>query len=267
MLERPLRSRAGEAEGGRRGGLSQGRPILLSEDARQPGAPDLEENLGYFRAHIRKQLPFEMRFGESTRARFICGFLGCDDAPFNPLMESLPSMLVVRREEQPELRRRLDALIELTLAESTGRQGEDSIRMRLSELLFVEVVRQHLASLPSEQTGWLAGLRDQVVGKAIACLHQEPAKSWSLASLAKQVGASRTVLAERFSRLVGLPPMQYLTRWRIQLGALLLMKGRKVSAVALEVGYESEAAFSRAFKKVAGVTPVLWKKNERLSRR
>jgi AraC-like DNA-binding protein len=244
----------------------KGDPYYMSQHAEEPPPPVLAEHLNYFNGHVRKLLPFHVNFGDARCARFICGFLGCDDLPFNPLLESLPSMMIVRRREHPELQRRLDALVTLTLDESSGRQGEDSVRMRLSELLFVEVVRLHLESLPPSETGWLAGLRDEVVGKAIAALHQEPARDWSLASLAKAVGSSRTVLAERFSKLVGQPPMQYLTRWRIQLAAQLLKTGRKVSAVALEVGYESEAAFSRAFKKITQVAPAQWRKATSVSR-
>jgi AraC-like DNA-binding protein len=126
--------------------------------------------------------------------------------------------------------------------------------------MFVEVVRRYLATLPAEQTGWLAGLRDHVVGRALALLHERPAHAWTLERLARDVGLSRSALAERFAHLVGQPPMQYLTRWRMQVAARLLADGvAKVSAVALDVGYDSEAAFSRAFKKVAGVPPATWR--------
>jgi len=241
----------------------KGDEYWLNSAPTPPGPPSLPETVPYLQGHMRRELPFRLILGsERQRAGFICGFLGCDDLPFNPLLESLPGLLIVRHDEHHELRGRIDALVQFVLAESTGRQGEETVRMRLSELLFVEVVRHHLASLPSAQTGWLAGLRDEVVGKAIALLHREPAKDWSLASLSKAAGASRTVLSERFSKLIGQPPMQYLTRWRIQLASELLRGPRKVSAVAQEVGYESEAAFSRAFKKVAGVGPAAWRRGE-----
>ena len=132
--------------------------------------------------------------------------------------------------------------------------------MRLSELIFVETIRRHLSTIPPEQTGWLAGLKDEVVGKAVVLLHQQPSKPWTLASLAKEVGASRSALAERFTKVVSHPPMAYLAQWRMQLAAQMLSDGtRKISAVALEVGYDSEAAFSRAFKRAAGVAPTAWR--------
>ena len=134
------------------------------------------------------------------------------------------------------------------------------MRLRLAELLFVEVVRRHLAALPAEQTGWLAGLRDPVVGRALALLHERPAHPWTLEEIAHDAGASRSVLAERFALLVGDPPIQYLTRWRMQVAARLLAETTsKVAAVGLAVGYDSEAAFSRAFKKAAGVPPAAWR--------
>jgi AraC-like DNA-binding protein len=123
------------------------------------------------------------------------------------------------------------------------------------------VVRRHLALLPAEERGWLAGLRDPLVGRALGRLHERPADPWTLERLARDIGASRSVLADRFAHFVGLPPIQYLTRWRMQIAARLLAEGAgKVSAVALEVGYDSEAAFSRAFKKIAGVPPGMWRR-------
>ena len=128
--------------------------------------------------------------------------------------------------------------------------------LRLSELLFIEVVRRYLESLTGEHVGWLAGLRDPIAGHALALLHNRPADPWSLARLAREIGVSRSSLAERFSVFVGQPPMRYLTRWRIQLACRLLRDdAAKVSAVAIDVGYQSEAAFSRAFKAVVGTSP------------
>jgi AraC-like DNA-binding protein len=130
------------------------------------------------------------------------------------------------------------------------------VLLRLCELMFVEVVRRYLAALPSEQTGWLAALRDPVVGRALALLHGAPAEHWTLARLARKAGGSRSALAARFTHFVGEPPMHYLARWRMQLAARMLVDGTdKVSAVAPAVGYDSEAAFSRAFKKAVGASP------------
>jgi AraC-like DNA-binding protein len=127
--------------------------------------------------------------------------------------------------------------------------------------LFVEVVRSYLDSLASDTRGWLAGLRDPIVGHALGLLHQQPSENWSLERLARETGVSRSTLAERFAELVGQPPMRYLTRWRMQLACRLLCDdAAKVSAVALDVGYQSEAAFSRAFKTVVGAPPAAWRR-------
>jgi AraC-like DNA-binding protein len=136
----------------------------------------------------------------------------------------------------------------------------------MAELMFIEVIRSHLLDIPEEQHGWLAGLRDPIVGPALSKLHEEPARDWSLAELARVTRTSRSVLAERFSAIVGLPPMQYLTKWRLQLAAELLAGGStKIASVATAVGYESEAAFSRAFKRETGMSPALWRQS-RLAR-
>jgi AraC-like DNA-binding protein len=226
------------------------------------GGPGPAEVLGFLRAMSAGQLPFTVVEGGDgpDRLHVVCGFLGCDVRPFNPLLATLPRLLRVRptssSADDP-----LQRLIEFTVAESREqRAGGECVRLRLSELLFVEVVRRHLATLPAEQRGWLAGLRDPIVGRALTLLHERPAHAWTLEQLASGSGSSRSVLAERFTHFVDDPPMQYLTRWRMQIAARLLAEStRKVAAVALEVGYESEAAFSRAFKKAAGVPPATWR--------
>ena len=147
------------------------------------------------------------------------------------------------------------------MAESRDkRAGSRSVLLRIGELMFVEVVRRHLATLTAGEGGWLAGLRDPLVGRALERLHSEPGRAWTLETLAREVASSRSVLAERFAHFVGEPPMHYLARWRIQCAAGLLADGgAKVSAVGRTVGYDSEAAFSRAFKKHAGVSPAAWR--------
>ena len=139
-----------------------------------------------------------------------------------------------------------------------ARPGGRSVLLRIAELVFVEVLRSYLTSPSSHGAGWLSGLRDPIVGRALARLHGAPENAWTLASLAAASGASRSVLAERFARYVGETPMRYLTRWRIQLACRRLSDdAAKVSAVALNVGYRSEAAFSRAFKAVVGTSLVM----------
>jgi AraC-like DNA-binding protein len=243
--------------------LPHGDAYVMSTSPGTQGGPDLAEVLTFMRQMAAGQLPFVVTEGGGGRDRLglVCGFLGCDVRPFNPLLATLPRLLHVRRESRSAVDP-LGQLIDFTIAESRERRaGGDCVRLRLSELMFVEVVRRHLATLPAEQRGWLAGLRDPMVGRALARLHERPAQPWTLESLARDVGVSRSVLAARFAHFVGHPPMQYLTRWRMQVAARLLAEGvAKVSAVAPEVGYDSEAAFSRAFKKVAGVPPGAWRR-------
>ena len=155
----------------------------------------------------------------------------------------------------------LATLFSIAVGESgSARAGRDNILARMSELMFVEVIRRYLEGLPSSQTGWLAGLRDHVVGQALAALHGEPATAWTVESLARSVGVSRSVLADRFATMVGQPPMQYLAMWRMQLASRRLLEGDSVAEAGTAVGYESEAAFSRAFKKLVGENPSAWRR-------
>jgi AraC-like DNA-binding protein len=140
------------------------------------------------------------------------------------------------------------------------RVGGESVLARLSELMFIEVVWRYLEALPPEQAGWLAGLRDPFIGKALSLMHWGPAQNWTIEELAKQVGLSRSLLAERFTNLVGIPPMQYLAKWRMQIASDRLSGGANVATVAAEIGYASEAAFSRAFKKLVGMSPSAWRR-------
>jgi AraC-like DNA-binding protein len=197
-------------------------------------------------------------------AQVICGFLGCDAQPFNPLLATLPRVIHIPHRLAAE-GAALEPLIRIALSESLTRSpGSESMLARLSELLFIEVVRRYLATLPSETTGWLAGLRDALVGRSLSAIHGEPRRSWSLEELAREVGASRSVLAERFHHFVGTPPMQYLARWRMQLAASLLTgTNLGLSQIAERVGYGSEAAFSRAFKRLVGVAPSGWREGLR----
>ena len=147
------------------------------------------------------------------------------------------------------------------VAESrVGRAGSATMLTRMAELMFIEVVRDYLEHAPPEQEGWLGGLTDSVVGPALTEIHARPAHPWTLAELARAIASSRTVLAERFTRIVGVPPMLYLTRWRLQLAAEQLAHSTaKIAAIAERVGYESEPAFSRAFKRETGMSPAHWR--------
>ena len=223
----------------------------------------VDEVLQFFRHMATAAAPLVVTEGGggAERADVICGFLGCDIHPFNPVLEALPRVIYLRRQEGSS-GGRLTQLVELALAESHERRsGTRWVLLHLSELLFVEVVRRYLDSLAGDQTGWLAGLRDPVTGHALALLHNRPAEAWSLDRLAREIGVSRSTLSDRFSELVGQPPMRYLTRWRIQLACRRLHDdAAKISAVAFEVGYHSEAAFSRAFKTLVGTSPAAWRR-------
>lgn len=190
---------------------------------------------------------------------FVCGFLGCDSKPFNPLLSSLPRRMHIPGAAEGWL----SQFPKQVVTESrNGRVGSETMLTRMAELMFIEVVRRYVEELPPQQSGWLAGLRDTVVGPALTQLHEKPKHPWTLAELAREIATSRTVLVERFSHLVGVPPMLYLTRWRLQLAAEKLSRGSaKVAAVGAQVGYESEAAFSRAFKRETGQSPAAWRRS------
>jgi AraC-like DNA-binding protein len=158
----------------------------------------------------------------------------------------------------------LHASIGRTVAETrAARQGSSVVLSRLAEVMFAEAIGRYLEASPPGATGWLAGLRDRYVGKTLALLHSDPARAWTVEELAKNVGLSRSALAERFNALIGAPPMQYLTRWRISLAAMRLRDSNApITRVAADVGYESEGAFNRAFKRELGLPPATWRKRE-----
>jgi len=195
----------------------------------------------------------------------VCGFLGCDMRPFNPLVATLPRMLMIRGSEGGEW---IAQLMRHAVSESAARRpGADAMLSRMSEMMFVEAVRRYVDSLPEGSAGWLAGLRDRYVGRALALLHARPSDPWTVETLGSQVGLSRSALHERFVRLVGHAPMQYLTSWRMQLASGLLRNTNStVASIALEVGYDSEAAFARAFKRTVGAPPAAWRRGLRDAR-
>ena len=204
--------------------------------------------------------PETVKVGESgpVAATLVCGFLGCDRRPFNPLLATLPHQLHL-----PGLSSGWREAFVRQVVEESGahRMGADSVLTRLAELMFVEVLRRYLEVMPPSQKGWLAGLRDDVVGRGLALLHGAPAHPWTIDELADGVAMSRSAFADRFTALVGQPPMQYLAHWRMQLAAgRLAMGNAKVAAIAEEVGYDSEPAFSRAFKRLMGVSPAAWRR-------
>ena len=196
-------------------------------------------------------------------ASFVCGFIGCDLKPFNPLMATLPRMLHLPAEGRSAIS---EQFATFAAAESAARRpGSEALLERLSEMMFVDAIRRHVEHLPEHTTGWLAGLRDRYVGRALALLHERPAAPWTIEDLSTQVGLSRSALHERFVALIGQPPVQYLTNWRMQLASRLLLEGRAtVATVAIDVGYDSEAAFARAFKRLVGMPPAAWRRSHEL---
>jgi AraC-like DNA-binding protein len=236
----------------------QGDAHVLSSAPGMRAAPDMS---AYARRSTPLPIVYEFGGGGPDRARVVCGFLGCDERPYNPLLSALPPVIHLAAAGANTSTGWLGALLDIAVRESgSTRAGAENVLARLSELIFVEAIRCHLETLPVTQTGWLAGLRDPVVGQALAALHGDPTQSWTVEGLARLVGLSRSVFAERFTGMVGEPPMQYLALWRMQLASRLLMEGGRVADVAEAVGYESEAAFSRAFKKQVGQAPATWRR-------
>ena len=197
--------------------------------------------------------------GGGAETRIVCGFIESAEILFAPMFRSLPE-LVVEHAGGCAVGVRLAATVHemLPLVESAT-PGTQAILGRMMELLFVDVLRRHASRMPADSKGLLAALSDPVVGRALQLVHADPGRRWTAESLAHEAGSSRTVLGERFNRLLGRPPIDYLLGWRIQLAADRLRNGKDgIARIAAEIGYESEAAFSRAFKRVTGMTPGRW---------
>ncbi len=266
--ETPVRLKAGDVVL-----FPQGDAHVMSS---APGLRAPSTDTAFFFSPRPPQLPYSLSLqdAEITTARLdgggrdrttvVCGFLGLDAKPFNPLLAALPRVLHVRGDTLGA-DSWVTTFLRAVVAESNQkRPGGEAVLERMSEMLFVEVLRRHIDSLPPEQTGWLAGMRDAAVGRALALLHERPAETWTLERLSEGAGLSRSSLHERFVHLIGQPPMQYLTRWRMQVAAGLLRDtNATVQGISLDVGYESEAAFSRAFKREVGVSPGAWRQKRR----
>ena len=239
--------------------FTQGQPHIMSS---QPGmradvpTPDVLE------VATAGRKPFGINYGDGpASARLVCGYFACDARPFNPLLECLPSMFKAG-DAHDEGGGRIVDFIRIAVAEAAeNHAGRESVLTKLSELMFVDVLRRYLAAIPSEQVGWLAGLRDPMIARTLSLMHGKPAHNWTIEELAKQAGLSRSVMAERFTQLVGLPPMHYLAKWRMQIASeLLTSSNANIARIAAETGYGSEASFSRAFKKMVGVAPSAWRR-------
>jgi AraC-like DNA-binding protein len=235
-------------------------------------APGMRGNPDYswFAKTKVEQLPLDLALGNDrvlhsaptdghADTRFVCGFLGCDLQPFNPLIAALPRLLHLRAHDDNAW---IANFTRQAAAESHARRpGGEAMLARMSEMMFVDAVRRYCDHLPAHSEGWLAGLRDRFVGSALALMHEHPAQRWTIDELGRCVGLSRSALHERFAQLIGVPPMQYLAQWRMQAAARLLLETRgTVASIAVDVGYDSEAGFARAFKRAVGKPPAAWRR-------
>jgi AraC-like DNA-binding protein len=198
--------------------------------------------------------------GGGERTRFVCGYMGYSRSICQPLFDVLPPALRIPQGEGPAPYL-LRELLKTGVRESEeSRPGGVSMLAKVAELMFVDALRRYVEELPAR--GWVAGLRDLQIGRALALIHGEPDKAWAVDDLAREVALSRSAFAERFSELVGEPPMQYLVRWRLALAAHALRSGTEaITRIASRSGYDSDAAFSRAFKRQFGMPPATWRKS------
>src|SRR5437763_12705468 len=204
--------------------------------------------------------------GGGNSARYVCGYMACDPFLSRPILGGLPPVFKVNIRTDRSGQWLENSILHLVDEAASGRVGSDAMLAKLSEALFVDTLRRFVAGLPEQQTGWLAGARDAIVGKSLGLLHSRIAHPWTIAELAAEVGVSRTALVERFTLYLSEPPMTYLTRWRLPLAARSLEKtSRGVAEIAADVGYESEAAFNRAFKREFGQPPGRYRSDRKSS--
>lgn len=199
--------------------------------------------------------------GGGGTVQIICGFLAAQEVLKNPLLSALPRLFTV--DMRGSAAGWLESSMRFATLEADGsKPGSTTVLAKLSELLFVEAIRRHVDTIPEDQKGWLGGLRDRFVARALALMHAQPSHAWTVDELAHCIGMSRSALAQRFTDLLGMPPMQYLAQWRLQLAAQQLRSGiQPLAQIAEQVGYESEAAFNRAFKREFGSPPATWRRN------
>lgn len=199
--------------------------------------------------------------GNGAQTRIVCGFLGTEDIRGNPVAGALPSVLHLDVRDGSSAEWIQSTFHYAAERIAAGHMGSDAIMSKLSELLLVEAVQRYAEKLPNKQTGWLAGLTDPYVSRAMALLHARVSDPWTVDALGREVGLSRSALADRFGEVLGMPPMQYLANWRIHAAAHeLINSGKSMLQIAHEVGYESEASFTRAFKRIIGTPPATWRR-------
>jgi AraC family transcriptional regulator, alkane utilization regulator len=198
--------------------------------------------------------------GGGAETRLVCGFIESSEVLVAPMFRLLPELLVEHAGDETVGAQLASTVRDMLTLVEAATPGTQAILGRMMELLFVEVLRRHASRMPAGSKGLLAALNDPVVGRALQLVHADPARRWTAEDLAREAGSSRTVLGERFNTLLGRPPIDYLVGWRMQLAADRLRHGKDgIARIAIDIGYESEAAFSRAFKRVTGVTPGRWR--------
>ncbi len=205
--------------------------------------------------------------GGGEVARFVCGYMVCDPLLCRPILQSLPPAFKVNLRTDRSGQWLETTLLHLVEEAASENAGSEAVLAKLSEALFVDTLRRYLAGLPEQEVGWLAAARDPIIGKSLMLLHSRSPYPWTIAELAKEVGLSRSSLVERFTRYLSEPPMAYLIRWRLKLAARALAStSRGVAEIAEDVGYESEAAFNRAFKREFGLPPARYRNEHRTAR-
>jgi AraC family transcriptional regulator, alkane utilization regulator len=239
--------------------------VLPYSDAHSMGYPDCAsppaiESL--LPAPPWSQMPVVRHGGGGPPTRILCGYLHGDDLLFHPLLLALPRLIHVRPTSEQAAHWRAASIRYLLDEASHQRLGAGDVLARLPELVFVDCLRQYIEELPSSKTGLLAALHDSVVASTLELIHAEPTTPWTVSTLARHVAVSRSVLAERFTRAVRVSPMRYLAQWRLRMASELLRNTPLgMTEVAARVGYESEAAFSRAFKRHFGKAPAVWRRH------
>jgi len=227
------------------------------------GAPMLDTTK-FLPKILEGSMEVERGGGGGATTKVICGYFGCDRHALNLFLAGLPALFKVnlRRKKIGEgLENSIRHAVELADSKSAGSRA---LLCKFSEALFMEALCLYMDEMPDDCVGWLGAARDEAVGKALAAIHRDHAKAWTLAELSRQAGVSRTILAEKFSRFLGQSPIAYIARWRIQMAMRKLESSdRNVVQIALEVGYESEAAFIRAFKRETGLSPAKYRRSLR----
>jgi AraC-like DNA-binding protein len=229
--------------------------------ASEPGLPPAK---GSRLDAVLARRPRELSYGGGgATTRLVCGYLACDARLARMLLAGLPPVVRVNVRGS-DAGVWLEASMRYALAEARSpRPGGAGVLSKLAEVLFIEVLRLYMNEQAPGRIGWLAGVGDRIVGAALKGLHARPAHAWTLEELARESGTSRSVLAERFQQLVGSSPMQYLTQWRMLLAANLLARSNApLARIAEDVGYQTDTAFSRAFRREFGAPPAAWRRSQ-----